>query len=58
MENEDKNTCTKDKKCNEINFSVAFKKDGDSFQSIMEKILMSKITKNIQEPWYLSESTL
>lgn len=50
MKNEDKNTCTKDKKCNEINFSVAFKKDGDSFQSIMEKILMSKITKNIQKP--------
>ena len=47
MESKDKKVCTKDKKSNEINFSVAFKKDGDSFQSIMEKILMSKITKNI-----------
>lgn len=50
MKNENDKTCTKDKNCNEINFSVAFKKDGDSFQSIMEKILMSKISKNIQEP--------
>ncbi len=47
MENEDKKTCTKDKKNNEINFSVAFKKDGDSFQNIMEKILISRITKNM-----------
>ena len=47
MESKDKKVCTKDNKSNEINFSVAFKKDGDSFQSIMEKILMSKITKNI-----------
>ena len=46
MENEDKKTCTKDKKSNEINFSVAYKKDGDSFQNIMEKILISKIIKN------------
>ena len=43
MKNEDKNTCTKDKKCNEINFSVAFNKNGDSFQNIMEKILISKL---------------
>ncbi len=47
MKNEDKNTCTKDKKDSEISFSVAFKKDGESFQSIMEKILMNKINKNI-----------
>ena len=47
MENEDKKTCTKDKKSNEIKFSVVFKKDGDSFQNVMEKILTSKIIKNI-----------
>lgn len=46
MKNEEKETCTKEKKSNEINFSVAFKKDGDSFQSIMEKILINKINKN------------
>ena len=46
MKNKDKKACTKDRKGNEINFSVAFKKDGDSFQNIMEKILISKITKN------------
>lgn len=46
MENEKKESCTKEKKNNEMNFSIAFKKDGDSFQSIMEKILINKITKN------------
>lgn len=37
------------KSSSEINFSVAFKKDGESFQSIIEKILINKITKNINE---------
>ncbi len=46
MKNIENETCTKDKKSNEINFSVAYKKDGDSFQNIMEKILISKIIKN------------
>lgn len=46
MKNEEREKCTKEKKNNEINFSVAFKKDGDSFQNIMEKILMNKIIKN------------
>lgn len=45
MENQ-KETCTKEKRSNEINFSVAFKEDGDSFQSIMERILMNKIIKD------------
>lgn len=47
MKNIENETCTKDKKSNEINFSVAYKKDGDSFQNIMEKILTSKIIKNV-----------
>ena len=46
MKNIENETCTKDKKSNEINFSVTYKKDGDSFQNIMEKILISKIIKN------------
>lgn len=46
MKNIENETCTKDKRSNEINFSVAYKKDGDSFQNIMEKILISKIIKN------------
>ena len=46
MKNIENETCTQDKKSNEINFSVAYKKDGDSFQNIMEKILISKIIKN------------
>lgn len=46
------------KSSSEINFSVAFKKDGESFQSIMEKILINKITKNINESWYLGKNTL
>ena len=46
MKNIENETCTKDKTSNEINFSVAYKKDGDSFQNIMEKILISKIIKN------------
>lgn len=43
-------TYTKENKKNsEIKFSVAFKKDGESFQKIMEKILINKINKNIIE---------
>ena len=46
MENENNKITTKEKNNNsEIKFSVAFKKDGDSFQNIMEKVLMSKINK-------------
>lgn len=37
---------TKEKKSSDLSFSVIFKKDGDSFQKVMEKILMSKIVKN------------
>ena len=38
--------CTKarkSKKVDNIEFSVAFNKNGDSFQNIMEKILISKL---------------
>ena len=50
MENniENKN-CTKEKKAKKINnieFSIAFNKDGDSFQNIMEKILISKLANS------------
>ncbi len=41
----DKN-CTKEqksKKNDNIEFSIAFNKNGDSFQNIMEKILISKL---------------
>lgn len=44
MEDEKTKVCTKEK--NDLKFSVAFKKDGESFQSIMEKILINKIYKN------------
>lgn len=37
---------TEEKKNDKLEFSVAFRKDGESFQSIMEKILMSKLTRN------------
>lgn len=30
----------------ELKFSVKFKEDGESFQNIMEKILINKINKN------------
>jgi len=39
--------CTKDSnKKDDLVFSIAFKKDGESFQSVMEKILLNKINKN------------
>lgn len=44
------NSSTKDEKSKNsenIQFSIAFNKNGDSFQNIMEKILISKLTKNI-----------
>ena len=31
----------------ELKFSVKFKEDGESFQNIMEKILINKINKTI-----------
>lgn len=46
MKNEEKEAETKEKKSNDLKFSVIFKKDGESFQNVMEKILMSKIIKN------------
>lgn len=46
MKKEEKENVTKEKKDNNLNFSVVFKKDGESFQNVMEKILMSKIIKN------------
>lgn len=46
MENKDKyKNCTKEDKDN-MSFSIAFNKDGDSFQKVMEKILMSKLESN------------
>lgn len=45
MENNIKEeNCAKEK--NNIEFSIAFNKDGDSFQNIMEKILISKLANN------------
>lgn len=39
--------CTKEKRNNNnIKFSIAFNKDGDSFQNIMEKILISKLANS------------
>ncbi len=46
MKKEEKETNTKEQNNKDINFSVVFKKDGDSFQNVMEKILMSKIINN------------
>lgn len=47
MENDIKNeNCTKEKrskKTDTIEFSIAFNNSGDSFQNIMEKILISKL---------------
>ena len=42
----DKNCTKEDRKEDNIKFSIAFNKDGDSFQKIMEKILMSKLEKH------------
>ena len=39
--------CTKEKRSNNIEFSIAFNKNGDSFQNIMEKILISKLANAI-----------
>ena len=48
MENNRKDeTCTKEKRSkntDNIEFSIAFNKNGDSFQNIMENILISKLT--------------
>lgn len=32
-----------------IEFSIAFNKNGDSFQNVMEKILISKITNAVND---------
>lgn len=45
-----KEKCTKEernKNHDNIEFSVVFNKDGDSFQNIMENILISKLANNI-----------
>lgn len=48
METEKNQVCTNEKQNkDEIKFSIAFKKDGESFQNVMEKILMNKMLKNI-----------
>lgn len=47
MKNIEKDNSKKAKKDKKINFSIAFKEDGDSFQNIMEKILLNKMTKNM-----------
>lgn len=42
--------CIKEKKTknnDNIEFIIAFNKDGDSFQNIMEKILMSKLANSV-----------
>lgn len=44
-----KEDCTKEKRTknvDNIEFSIAFNKDGDSFQNIMEKILISKLANS------------
>lgn len=46
MKKEEKETNLKEQNNRDINFSVVFRKDGDSFQNVMEKILMSKIINN------------
>lgn len=41
--------CAKEKRiknADNIEFSIAFNKDGDSFQNIMERILISKLTNS------------
>lgn len=41
--------CAKEKRIknvDNIEFSIAFNKDGDSFQNIMERILISKLTNS------------
>lgn len=42
-----KDICTKEKE-NNIEFSIVFNKDGDSFQSVMEKILISRLSNNME----------
>lgn len=42
-----KDTKTKDKS-DIFSFSVVFDNNGDTFQSIMEKIIISKLEKNIK----------
>lgn len=47
MNCENNEKCVKDiKKKADLEFSVAFNKEGESFQSVMERILLNKITKN------------
>ncbi len=47
METKNKTKSTNDNANNsELKFSVKFKEDGESFQNIMEKILINKINKN------------
>ena len=41
--NTENRNCTKEKKVNNIEFSIAFNENGDSFQNIMEKILINKL---------------
>lgn len=45
MENDCEKICTKEKKPNELIFNIAFKKGGESFQNIMERILISKLSQ-------------
>lgn len=47
MENVKEEKCTK--KMKTPKFEVVFKQDGDSFQNIMEKILISKLDKKNNE---------
>ena len=47
MKIKNKTKSTNDNENNsELKFSVKFKEDGESFQNIMEKILINKINKN------------
>ena len=47
METKNKIESTNDNANNsELKFMLKFKEDGESFQSIMEKILINKINKN------------
>lgn len=48
--NKGKSTYDKQDKSN-LRFFFRFNKDGESFQSIMEKILINKINKNEKNYW-------
>lgn len=44
--NNNENICTKENKKNELNFSIQFNNEGESFQNIIERIVLNKLLKN------------